>query len=214
VEDYEQMLRLDPQYAAGLQSYALHGLLPMRRFDEALELVQRALAIDPVSLPINGALGFVLMLADRSAEAADALQRTLDLAPHAMTHFFLGNALIELGDAARALEHLQTAVSLSGSRPDTVAALGYALAKAGNRTAARVVLSQLVEQSTHRYVSPVGMARVHAVLGETDAALTALERAAQLRATDLTWINVEPPFRRLAPHPRFKALLQRLRLPA
>jgi eukaryotic-like serine/threonine-protein kinase len=213
VGQYEQMLRLDEQYAVGLQSYAVHGLVPLRRFDEALELLQRALAIDPVSLPINGTLGFVLTLADRPVEAVDVLRHSLELAPHAMTHFFLGNALSDLGDAVRALEHLHTAVSLSGSRPDTVAALGYALAKAGNRAAARAVLAQLAEQSTHRYVSPVGTARVHAALGETAAAVNALEQAAQLRATDLTWINVEPPFRRLAAQPAFMALLQRLRLP-
>jgi TolB-like protein/tetratricopeptide (TPR) repeat protein len=213
VAEYEQMLRLDAQYAAGLQSYATHGLVPLGRFDEALDLLQRALALDPVSVPINGTVGFVLTLADRAAEAADVLRRTLDLAPHPITHFFLGNALIELGDSAEAIEHHQAAVSLSAGHPPMVSALAYTLAKAGNRPAARAVFARLVDQSRHRYVSPVAIARVHAVLGETDAALAALERATQLRAADLTWINVEQPFRRLAMHPAFTALLKRLQLP-
>ena len=214
IVEFERMLQLDSRYAAGLQSYAVHGLVPLRRFDEALELLRSALAIDPVSLPINGTLGFVLTLAERPAEAVAVLRRALDLAPHAMTHFFLGNALIELGDPARALEHLQAAVTLSGGRADAVAALGYALAKAGDRAGAHVVLARLAEQARRRYASPVGMARVHAALGETDAALNDLERAAQLRATDLAWINVEPPFRRLAGRPTFTALLERLQLAA
>ena len=41
-------------------------------------------------------------------------------------------------------------------------------------------------------------------------ALEALEQAARVRATDLTWIGVEPPFRPLAGHPAFAALLNRL----
>ena len=212
VDEYEQMLQLDSQYAAGLQSYAVHGLVPVGRLDDALDFLRRALAIDPVSLPINGALGFVLTLADRPGEAVDVLRRTLDLEPHGMTHFFLGNALMALGEPARAIEHLQTAVSVSGNRPDMLAALGYALARSGSPAAARVALSQLTELRHRRYVSPVGLARVHAGLGETEAALDELDRASEVRATDLSWIHVEPAFRQLATHPRFSTLLQRLHL--
>jgi TolB-like protein/tetratricopeptide (TPR) repeat protein len=210
---FEHMLRLDPQYASGLQSYAVHGLAPLGRYDEALDLLQRALAIDPVSLPINGTIGFVLNLANRPDEAVSALRRTLALEGHAMPHFFLGNALIELGESATAIEHLQTAAALSSNRPDILGGLGYALARAGHEDRAREVLAQLAAQGANRYASPVGMARVHAALGQTDAALEALEQAAHLRATDLTWIGVEPPFRPLAGHPAFTALLRRLHLP-
>ena len=129
-----------------------------------------------------------------------------------MTHFFLGNALAEQGDHSRAVEHLQTALSLSGDRPDILAALGDAWGRSGNRDGAQRVLTQLTELDTKRYVSPVGMARVHVSLGEIDPAFDALERAARLRATDLTWLHVEPAFRPLATDPSFAPLLQRLRL--
>jgi serine/threonine-protein kinase len=211
LDHFAKMLRLDPQYASGLQSYAVHGLAPLGRFDEALDLLQRALAIDPVSLPINGTLGFVLNLASRPGDAVTVLRRALELEPHAMTHFFLGNTLTGVGDFAHAIEHLQTATSLS-NRPDILAALGYAHAKAGDRDAARAVLTQLEEHRARRYVSPVGGARVLVALGEIDSALDALEEGARVRATDLTWIAVEPPFRPLAEHPRFAALLHRLQL--
>ena len=212
VGEYERMLQLDSQYAAGLQSYAVHGLVPVGRLEDALDFLRRALAIDPVSLPINGALGFVLTLADRAGDAVDVLRRSLDLEPHGMTHFFLGNALMALGEPARAIEHLQTAVSVSGNRPDMLAALGYGLARSGSRGGAQVVLTQLTELGRRRYVSPVGLARVHAGLGDTEAALDELERASQVRAADLSWIHVEPAFRQLETHPRFNTLLQRLHL--
>ncbi len=102
-------------------------------------------------------------------------------------------------------------MSLS-NRPDILGGLGYACAKAGDQDAARAVLAQLEEQRIRRYVSPVGAARVFVALGEIDQALDALEEGARLRATDLTWIRVEPPFRPLAGHPRFATLLNRLRL--
>jgi eukaryotic-like serine/threonine-protein kinase len=212
LDEYEQMLRLDPQFAAGLQSYAVHGLVPVGRLDDALDLLRDALHVDPVSLPINFTLGFVLTLAGRPGEAVEVLRRTLDLEPHVMTHFFLGNALTELGDHTQAIEQLQTAVSLSADRADILAALGSTLARSGSRDRAQSVLTQLSELETRRYVSPVGMARVHVSLGEIDAAFDALERAARLRATDLTWLHVEPAFRPLADDPRFNSLLDRLRL--
>jgi serine/threonine-protein kinase len=211
LDHFAHMLRLDPQYASGLQSYAVHGLAPLGRFDEALDLLQRALAIDPVSLPINGTLGFVLNLADRPGDAVTVLRRALDLEPHPMTRFFLGNTLSEVGDFEPAIEQLQTAAALS-NRPDILAALGYAHAKAGDRDAARAIVAQLAERAAQHYVSPVGAARVLVALGEIEQALDALEQGARVRATDLTWIRVEPPFRPLAGEPRFAALLHRLRL--
>jgi len=211
LDHFEQMLRLDPHYAAGLQSYAVHGLVPLGRLDEALDLLRRAVAIDPVSLPISSTLGFVLGLADRAGEAIAVLRRALDLEPHAMTHFFLGNTLAEVGDFALAIEHLQRATAQS-DRPDILAALGYAFAKTGDDDSARGVLARLEQQAARRYVSPVGAARIHVALNQVDQALDALEEGARARATDLTWIRVEPPFRPLAEHPRFVALLQRLHL--
>jgi serine/threonine-protein kinase len=208
---FAQMDRLDPQYAPGLQSYAVHGLAPLGRLDEALDLLRRAVVIDPVSLPVNSTLGFVLSLADRAGEAIEVLRRALDLKSHAMTHFFLGNTLAEVGDFTEALEHLQTAISLS-HRPDMLAALGYTFAKAGLDERARAVLAQLEEQGRRRYVSPVGRARIHVALGDIDQALGALEDGARVHATDLTWIRVEPPFRSLTGQPRFAALVKGLRL--
>ena len=208
---FEQMRQLDPLYAAGLQSYAVHGLAPLGRMEEAIELLRTAIAIDPVSLPINSTLGFVLGLADRAGEAIAVLRRALDLEPHALTHFFLGNTLAEVGDCSLAIEHLQKARALS-DRPAIIAALGYAQAKHGDEDSARGVLAELALQADRRYVSPVGAARIHVALNEVDQALNALEEGARARATDLTWIRIEPPFRPLAGQPRFVALLRRLHL--
>ncbi len=49
-------------------------------------------------MPIDGTLGFVLNLADRPADAITVLRRALDLEPHAMIYFFLGNALADVGE--------------------------------------------------------------------------------------------------------------------
>jgi serine/threonine protein kinase len=213
VAHFERMLVLDETYASGLQSYAVHALAPLGRHDEAIALLRRALALDPVSLAINGTIGFVLTLADRQTEAVAVLRRALDLEQHAMTHFFLGIALTQLGEHVSGIEHLRTAVSFSNRRRDTLGALGWGLASAGRVDEARAVRQELVDEAALRYSSPVATARIDVALGELDVAVDALERAADVRAADLAWIGVEPTFRPLAPHPRFTRLLQRLQLP-
>ena len=210
---FERMLALDPNYASGLQSYAVHGLAPLGRHDEAIDLLRRALAIDPVSLAVNGTIGFVLTLADRQTEAVTVLRRALELEQHGMIHFFLGIALAQLGDLAPGIEHLRTAVSSTNRRPDTLGALGWALALAGRTEEAVAVRQDLLDQAASRYVSPVATARINVALGHQDEAIAALEDAADVHATDLTWLGVEPPFRPLASQPRFTSLLERLRLP-
>jgi serine/threonine-protein kinase len=213
VAHFDRMLALDPNYASGLQSYAVHALAPLGRHDEAIDLLRRALVIDPVSLAVNGTIGFVLTLADRQHEAVTVLRRALDLEQHGMIHFFLGIALAQLGEHAPAIEHLRAAVSSTNRRRDTLGGLGWALALAGQTDEALAVRQELMDQAASRYSSPVALARIQVALGERDAAAEALELAADVRAADLTWIGVEPTFRPLAGHPRFTRLLERLQLP-
>jgi hypothetical protein len=46
--------------------------------------------------------------------------------------------------------------------------------------------------------------------GRTTHALDALEAAAEIRATDLVWLNVRPVFAELRAEPRFVSLAERL----
>ncbi|HEY2356137.1 MAG TPA: hypothetical protein VGH86_01700 [Phenylobacterium sp.] len=56
------------------------------------------------------------------------------------------------------------------------------------------------------------MATIHAALGDEDEALTWLERAVE--ASSFGFLGVDPLFRALVEHPRFKALEKRLGLSA
>jgi hypothetical protein len=93
------------------------------------------------------------------------------------------------------------------------AALGYALGRAGDAEGARRLLLELSGLADERYVSSGLMAQVLAGLGETEAALGWLEKAALAQASDLAWLRVRPAFRSLAEEPRFRALVAALRLP-
>src|SRR4029434_7782793 len=88
----------------------------------------------------------------------------------------LGNALLQRGQYAEAIDDLRQAVERK-SDPDFISYLAHAYAVAGHRDEARRMLAQLLQIAKRRYVSPVNIARVHAGLGDNAQALASLNQA-------------------------------------
>ncbi|HEX9761030.1 MAG TPA: hypothetical protein VGA40_08925 [Candidatus Acidoferrales bacterium] len=78
---------------------------------------------------------------------------------------------------------------------------------------ARRILTQLDERTRREYVAPLDSAYVLAGLGEHDAAVQRLEQAAQDHAVWMRNINIDPRFKPLLGHPRFRVVLRKLNLP-
>jgi serine/threonine-protein kinase len=193
--------------------YAMNHLVPLGRFDEAYDVLQRALEVDPLSLPIATALGVRAYYAHRYEEAAAALSNALELdSAFPMAHYFLALVFTELGRHDEALTEIETAMRGSQGSPEMTAAAGYALARAGNIEGARHRMDELLALSSARYVSPGLTAQIHAGLGATDEAFNWLDRAVAVRAADVAWLGVRPIFDALRNDSRFHALLARLRL--
>ena len=112
-----------------------------------------------------------------------------------------------------AIRELGLAVTQMGGSAESHSALGHALAVSGDAKAARLKLETLTTRTEHWYVSPTLIARVHAGLGETEEALDQLNRAYEVRAADLVWLNVRPVFDSLRGNPRFSELLGKIGLP-
>ena len=68
-------------------------------------------------------------------------------------------------------------------------------------------------RADHTPADALQLARVAAVLGETDEAFQWLENAFEHRNTFLPWFRTRPGLRPLNEDPRFRSLAQRLNLP-
>ena len=90
--------------------------------------------------------------------------------------------------------------------------LGYAYGRAGRTEAARAVLAELERRAQEGYIAPHHFALVHLGLGDTSAALDALERGFEMRDTGIDLIKVAPPYAPLRNEPRFIALLEKVGL--
>ena len=90
------------------------------------------------------------------------------------------------------------------------ALFAHVYAASGRGDQARAILDRLKEQSQGGYVSPCDIAEIHAALGEKDQAFEWLEKAYEVRSSDLRFLKVSPLMDSLRSDPRFVDLLRRV----
>ena len=209
---YRRAIALAPDHATAHQFYAML-LSVLARHEEALAEIELARQCDPVSVPVNATIAYVWFEARKGDRAVAAALKALELDSNApLTHLLLGCGYMLLGEARKAITSLATAARLSPHGPIIKANLGYAYARAGFPDKARQILDAITHRSSAPYVSPVDVALVLTGLGETDAALTALEDGFRTRAARMLAVG-GPFFAALSPELRYRRLLADLNLP-
>ncbi|NNM07473.1 MAG: tetratricopeptide repeat protein [Gemmatimonadetes bacterium] len=196
-------------YPTAFRWYALNLLMPLGRMDDAREALATNWELDPLSpvtLLSEGAVAFY----SRDFEAAkDICQELVTKEPaFAVGHLFLGRVLRQLGDLPEAERVLRAAVSLSGNNAESRAALACVLGASGRNEEVDAIVSELT--SGKAYVSPALLAGIEIGRGRVEEALSHLEAAVEIRATDLAWVGQRPGFDPLRAEPRFKALIERI----
>lgn len=211
-EEYGRALALNPNYAQAHQWFAAH-LAETARTDDALAEMERARRLDPRSLIINAAIGWINYLGRRYDRAESQLRATLQQAPDFVpARLWLGQTLEASGRAAEAIEHYLHVRGVAGSAPTGLGELARGYAAAGRAADARRLLDELLATAATRYVEADLIARVYEALGERDRAVEWLERGFEERAAKLVLIGVDPQFDRLREDSRFHAMLDRLKL--
>ena len=213
-KEFKRAIAINPNYATAHFYYGFY-LDSMGRFEEALTEWNRARELEPLSMIINTMIGFHYYFARQYEEAAKQLRTTLDMAPNfAIAHFGLGGVYLEKPTLGDGISEFQRAVALEEDNPRYVASLGVAYARAGKRSEALKILSDLQALSKRRYVSPVWRELLLATMtGNKDEAIEALERGYEDRYEYMHLLKVNHGFDILRSEPRFQALLRRMNFP-
>jgi tetratricopeptide (TPR) repeat protein len=189
-----------------VQRYLGLGLMHGGDQEGAIRVMRQAQAIEPLAVHNNGNIGMALYFAGRYREAVAQLEVTLTMDPDfGVARSFLGRALLQLGEIERAIEEFKQ------SRHEVIgldADIPVAWALSGRTEAARAALADLMARP--RGVRALDLASIYAALGETDAALTWLERA--METGMFGFFAVDPVFKDLRGQPRFEALLDQIGL--
>ena len=114
---FRRAIRLDPNYAPAHHWYCWF-LWQWDVLMRQLRLGKRALAIDPLALPINMAVGKAYFYARRFDESVMQSQKTLEMDPGFMPAlFYLARAYYEVGNNQEAIEIGEKLVAASGLPP-------------------------------------------------------------------------------------------------
>ena len=212
-KEFQQGLKLNPNYAPGHQWYAVF-LASEGRFDEAIGQITRARELDPLSLIIGDVVGWIYSLARQNDRAIEEFRKAVELDPNFYpTHYDLGMTYADEGRHQEAIAELEKARTLSGDTERALSGLAYAYAVAGQKAKAKKLLEDLGRLSKRRYVPAFDIGVIYAALGENDLAFAYLEKAYEDRHPWLIMLRVMPKVDRLRSDPRFEQLLHRVGLP-
>jgi serine/threonine-protein kinase len=201
---------LDPNNTEALLFLA-HFYSNIGKHEKALELGRRAKKLDPLTINRNALEGQFLFYAGRYDEAITSLNQTIELNPnHWLPRMFIARAYIEKGMFREAIASCERGKQLGSPSLELVALEGWSYAKLGDKEKARAALKELGQISQRLYVPPYFPALIHNSLGETDVALSLLEKGLAARDVRMTFLKVDPKWNNLRNEPRFLAIMKQM----
>jgi serine/threonine-protein kinase len=210
--EFQSAIALNPGYSTAHQWYG-NFLSVMNRGEESRAEFSTAISLDPLSPLKLSALGWSFYFARDFDRATVECRRAVALDPDfVVSRCWLGLALEGRGDFAEAVAEFEVSVRLSNRSPTILGFLGHGYGSAGRLVEARRVFKDLLELRATRYISAFDLGLIALRLGDEDEALRWLEQAEQDRAHQMAFLKVDPRLDRLRSRPRFRALLERLRL--
>jgi adenylate cyclase len=205
-EELKRALEIDPN---AVDAHLFMSFLRSAEgeLEEAVQEIEEAERLDPLSPPICFVAVTWYLSADRIEDAINAGQRSVQLDPN---YVYFDPPL---ADAYRAKGDFNQAVALYEKAQAATRfpspGLGITYAKMGRREDCRRVVDQLIEKSRQQYVAADSIAAVYVALGEKDEALRWLERAFEEHSGSFYSYLFRPEFRALRSHARFADLLRR-----
>jgi serine/threonine protein kinase/Tfp pilus assembly protein PilF len=193
--------------------HAFYFLRPVGRVDEAIEEVQNALTLDPLSILFRVHLGFLYYLRSENHHAIAQFRKVVEMNPqYYLSLAMMGPAYARLSEFDQALEcYARARVADADSKfVDSLEAMTLALA--GRREEAVAMLETISRRAAHEYISPVSIAYVHTALGDHDAAFENLDRAIFDRDPNVVGLKSNPVFDELRGDERYRALIRKLQL--
>jgi TolB-like protein/Tfp pilus assembly protein PilF len=207
--EFRRAIELDPGDATLRHWQALY-LAYTGRTDAAIDEIRRARDLDPLSLAINAAVGWIYYFARDYRDAETHSRRALELDPNlSLALWVLSATQVQTGRYDDALEILERMGTGAPYAPGAIRAIA-----AGNRSGALTFLDSLGNDTERNQTAAYTLAYHYALLGEKDLAFHWLERALEARERWLVYLKAEPVFDPIRDDPRFARLLQKVGFPS
>jgi TolB-like protein/DNA-binding winged helix-turn-helix (wHTH) protein/tetratricopeptide (TPR) repeat protein len=211
--EYRRALELDPSYATAHQWYGFY-LVAQGRREDAIASVERAHALDPLSLIISTDLAELLVFNGEYERAVLQCRKTLEMDPNfGLAYRVLGHAYSRLGRHHEAIKAMERAREFADSTMWALPDLAYIYAVAGRQSKSRALLEEALKLSDERQNANWNLAAIYASIGDADRTFQWLEKAVEARDGSLIVMKVEPYFQPFASDPRYQKIAATVGLP-
>ncbi len=192
-------IEMSPNNANVLYTYS-YLLNMMGRFEEAIKLVNKAKAIDPLTVAYFNYQTISLYLLNRYEETLSTLNEALQLYPTVVRLYdFLGRVYLTAGRYEDAVEAISSGLRSSKIRPPSmVAYLASAYAGLKQEDKINELLNELIirSEANEKGVN-IYIVHVYSASGNVEAAANWLEKARKTNDIDLIWWQVDPLLKNL-----------------
>lgn len=202
---FERAIELNPSLTHIQSNYSYSTLLPLGETDRALQLLEAALVIDPMSLDVRLELAMALIIAGRHDEAIARLRQALAVDPD------LPSASLQLARALAFSGRPQEAVALWESRRESTGDWQRWLTHAYVTLGRHADVARLVESNQADH--PYRQALVFAAVGDRDRTFAALNGAVDFMPQRTALLLAQPEMALLHGDARLDALRKRLKMP-
>lgn len=211
--ELRKAVELNPGSAPVHHWYGLY-LSWVGSFDEALNEINVAIKLDPLSANVGRALGTVYVYSRQPDKAIRELKDMSGISPEFFGwHVGLGDAYLQKGNLASAIESLEKAKSLSGNSPLVSGLLGYAYGRNRNFTAVEKIRREFISSEGKAYVPSLSYLLLELGLENRERSLELLERSYEERSPLMAWSKVDPKLDFLRSDPKFIKFLNKLNFP-
>ncbi len=221
--EFQRALELGPNLPATHEHYG-DFLLSMGQTEAAINEIQVAAGLDPLSTRYKAAVGWDLIYARRYDEAIRQFRRVTELDPnYSVAHTGLDRAYVLQGMYEPAIEERKWLYLLFGFDAGEAAAKVSELRSAYRALGPRGYWQKRLDwdqqdigekQDAGRrfYVNPFHLAVDYVFLGDKDRAFSFLQQAYQQHVPELVLLKVDPRFDSIRADPRFHELLRKIGL--
>jgi serine/threonine-protein kinase len=201
-------VELNPSYAEGHLFYAWYLLVKGRDAEARAEL-DRAHALDQLSVVIATRRATLLQYAGRDVEAIPLLREALELdSTFVAARAELAQSFLMTGQPDSARRVVPRAALFPGSGEASLPV--SVLVQLGDTVTARRLLGDYEAAREHGYVAADALAGMYAAFGDSTRALDLLEKAAEDRAFTLVFLANYPMLNSLHKSARFRRLVERI----
>jgi TolB-like protein len=211
-DEFKRALELSPNSTEGHQGLGDY-YVTVGQVQEGVRELERARELDPLASIVNHDLCQTLTFARRYDEALAQCKGNLDLNPNsARSIWMVGDVYAAKGMESEALSFLLQGLKADGVSSRVMAAAHAGASSGGLKGCWRALIPFALDAVRTGAMDAFNMAAVYMHAGDSDKALSWLQKAVQTRSFGVTFLGVDPTFDPLRSDPRFVSLLRHIGL--